>query len=175
MKYIKKLNFGSGQDYREGWVNADLEGADLNFDFEVFPYPIADATYDYIYTAGVLDHLKDFFSVMRELHRILKPGGVLKINVPFYNCQTSWYPTHFNHFTFMHFYSFDPEHRKTFTVENKSDVGEVKFKIEIFKTVPGILGKLVPELKGNRPSFRYFLGMVFGEVVERLEVEMVKL
>ena len=55
-----RLNLGCGNDYREGWDNADLyaKKADLRFDFEKAPYPIKDNTYDHIHCSQVLEHLR---------------------------------------------------------------------------------------------------------------------
>ena len=172
----KLLHFGSGQEYLEGWDNADIRGADLNFDFEKFPYPIRANAYDLVYSAGVLDHLKDYFGVMRELYRIIKTNGRLIIEVPFYHCQTSWFPTHYQHFTYLHFYGFSPDHRKNFTEENKMDFENACFRIIKFRTIPGPVGKWIPDLRmGGHLGLRYALGMVFGEIVQRIIVVLEKI
>jgi 2-polyprenyl-3-methyl-5-hydroxy-6-metoxy-1,4-benzoquinol methylase len=43
---------------------------------------IADASYDYIYSLNVFEHIKDDHAAAREAHRILRPGGTLFIYVP---------------------------------------------------------------------------------------------
>lgn len=58
---MKKLNFGCGERYKDGYVNVDggehIARCDLRFDFEKFPYPITDNTFEYIEMTQVLEHL----------------------------------------------------------------------------------------------------------------------
>lgn len=46
--------------------------------------PIADAAFDLVYMSNVLEHVRDPGSLLRECHRILKPGGRIIITVPFF-------------------------------------------------------------------------------------------
>jgi ubiquinone/menaquinone biosynthesis C-methylase UbiE len=44
--------------------------------------PFADATFDRIICAEVLEHVPDYPAMLREIHRVLKPGGLLAVSVP---------------------------------------------------------------------------------------------
>ena len=84
----KKLNLGSGEDYKEGFINIDwqpLTHADIEHDLNVFPYPFEDNAFEYIEAFHILEHLDKPFDVMTELHRILAPEGVLLIKVPHFS------------------------------------------------------------------------------------------
>lgn len=79
------LNFGCGDTVIPGAVNIDhikLPNVDLTFDFEKFPYPFKNNSVDEIHMYFVLEHLIDHLSVVEELYRILKKGGILYIRVP---------------------------------------------------------------------------------------------
>jgi SAM-dependent methyltransferase len=39
------------------------------------PLPIASATVDYVYSVGVLHYIPDTARAVREIHRVLRPGG----------------------------------------------------------------------------------------------------
>lgn len=83
-----KLQIGTGNNYKEGWVNADFNKdvkADVYFDLEKFPYPFEDNTFEYIYADNVIEHLEDLIKVMEELHRISKDKAIIKIIVPHYS------------------------------------------------------------------------------------------
>jgi len=72
---MKRLNIGCENDYKEGWVNVDFDPrykVDASFNLNQFPYPFPDNTFDEILAAGVLEHLDNFYGVMKELHRISK-------------------------------------------------------------------------------------------------------
>ena len=69
-------------------MNIDLRpdvGADIVHDLEILPYPIRDNEYDVVEADHVLEHLRDPFGVMQELHRITKAGGTIIIRVPHFS------------------------------------------------------------------------------------------
>lgn len=78
---MKKLNFGCGEDIIEDFDNFDIQ----DFDFNIFPYPIKDNTYDYILLKQVLEHLEKPEKVLQELVRISKDKCKIVIEVPHYN------------------------------------------------------------------------------------------
>lgn len=61
-----------GLDASVGWEEADLNQAT--------PFP--DQSFDLIFTVEVIEHLENPRHVMRELHRLLRPGGVLILTTP---------------------------------------------------------------------------------------------
>lgn len=80
------LNLGSGPDVVPGLVNVDFfgtPGIDYAADFR-FPLGIADETFEGIFSEHTLEHLtyEECRRVLIECHRILKPGGVIRIVVP---------------------------------------------------------------------------------------------
>lgn len=100
----KKLNLGCGKDIREGYVNLDcvnLPGVDIVHDINLIPIPFEDNIFDEILCSSILEHT-NYIPVLQELHRILKPGGFLKIIVP--------------HFTSKYAYT-DPTHCRFFSVQ----------------------------------------------------------
>lgn len=46
--------------------------------------PFADATFDKVICAEVLEHIHDYADVIAEIRRVLKPGGVFACSVPRY-------------------------------------------------------------------------------------------
>jgi ubiquinone/menaquinone biosynthesis C-methylase UbiE len=53
-------------------------------DLRHFPYPYESNSADKIYLGDVIEHLNKFDApkVLKEIHRILKPGGVFEISCP---------------------------------------------------------------------------------------------
>ena len=85
---MRKLNLGCGRFRKEGFVNVDWNPAfkpDVVHDLNKFPYPFEDGSFDYIEMSHVLEHLDDPFAVMREMNRMLKKGGTVKVLVPHFS------------------------------------------------------------------------------------------
>jgi ubiquinone/menaquinone biosynthesis C-methylase UbiE len=81
-----KLNLGCGKDIRKGWENYDIAPKDKtvkHIDLNNLQLPFKNNSIDYILMVHVFEHLdvnrQDF---MQDIHRILKPGGIVEINVP---------------------------------------------------------------------------------------------
>lgn len=80
-----KLNLGCGNDIRKGYINVDFfnSKAEEKVDLINFPWPFKDNSIDEILMNHVLEHLPDTERTMREIHRILKVGGIFHGQVPF--------------------------------------------------------------------------------------------
>lgn len=84
----RKLNLGSGQFPKKGFINLDGEArfnSDVVHNLEMFPYPFPDNHFVLIEADHVLEHLCQPFTTVRELHRLLVPGGKLIIRVPHFS------------------------------------------------------------------------------------------
>lgn len=121
----KILDLGCGMKKTDGAIGLDmvaLPGVDVVHDLNAFPYPFDADTFDLIIARHSLQHLDRIVLVMEELHRILKPGGELRIYAPHYasdNFNTD--PTHKTSFGFRsmnYFVSNVPFHYTFYT--NKS-------------------------------------------------------
>jgi SAM-dependent methyltransferase len=85
---MKKLNLGAGADRKEGYINIDwneLAKPDKIHDLNITPYPFDENSFDLIEASHVLEHLDKPFAIMRELHRIAKPGAKIIIKVPHFS------------------------------------------------------------------------------------------
>ncbi len=70
--------------------------------------PLAGDSVDEVVCVHVLEHIGDLKGIMREIHRVLKPGGVLKIWVPHCFSPIAFGDsTHVRFFTFETFFQFD--------------------------------------------------------------------
>jgi SAM-dependent methyltransferase len=51
-------------------------------DFDRQPLPYADRTFDLVTCTEVLEHVENYRGVLREIFRVLKPGGVVIVSTP---------------------------------------------------------------------------------------------
>lgn len=83
------LNVGCGTDYKKEWINIDnntdnnIEKLDLNWDMRK-PLPFEADSVDFIFNEHFFEHLsvEEGQTAMKDLLRILKPGGVMRIAMP---------------------------------------------------------------------------------------------
>jgi SAM-dependent methyltransferase len=68
---------------------------DLLVDLNRAPYPFRNDSFDGVYAFSVVEHLDNFFGVLGELHRIVKPGGIVAILTPHFSNDGSFIdPSH---------------------------------------------------------------------------------
>jgi SAM-dependent methyltransferase len=113
--HFKKINLGSGKDYRRGYLNIDLRDdvlPDILFDLsEKISFPIQSQSklygaitvnenqIDEIIANDVLEHVPNLEMLMGNCLRLLNIGGKFIINVPYDLSYGAWQdPTHIRAF-----------------------------------------------------------------------------
>ena len=84
----RKLNLGSGEFLKEGFINVDyysISTPDISHDLNQIPYPFEDNWFELVEVDHVLEHLSNPFAVMGELYRICAPGAIIHIRVPHFS------------------------------------------------------------------------------------------
>jgi SAM-dependent methyltransferase len=83
---VRRLHWGCGRVTPAGWINSDIHpgpGVDISGDL-LAGLPLGDDSIDYISSQHALQQLKiyDIVRALRELRRVLKPAGVLRLCLP---------------------------------------------------------------------------------------------
>ena len=79
-----KVHLGAGPTRLEGWVNGDVFPSELSFNLS-WGLPFADGAVAFIYSGHVFEHLyyaAEALALLREVKRVLAPGGVFRFIVP---------------------------------------------------------------------------------------------
>jgi predicted SAM-dependent methyltransferase len=83
---VKRLNWGCGHRGEPGWINSDQkDGPDIDLSCDIRDgLPLQDSSMDYIVSIHALPEvpLLEIVPVLRELRRVLKPGGTLRLALP---------------------------------------------------------------------------------------------
>jgi len=78
-----KLNLGCCDRNFTGFVGVDIvPPADQIVDLSHYPWPWPDSSVDEILAYDILEHLPNKRETMNQLWRVLKPGGIARIEVP---------------------------------------------------------------------------------------------
>ena len=108
-----KLQFGSGRDKKEGYVNCDVSketNPDKIVDLEK-PLPFKDNSVEEIIANHVLEHVKNLIPLFTEIHRICKDGALINIRVPYFAHESAFsMMDHVRFFTYTTFDALDKNH-----------------------------------------------------------------
>jgi len=118
MKKPFQLNLGCGNRPLKDSVNHDREKfadhVDVSWDMETFPWPRQEKLFDCVFARDVLEHIspRNFYSVMNEIWDLLRPEGLLGIQVPKHGSKNAIIdPTHWRGFDVQSFDYLDPSKR----------------------------------------------------------------
>lgn len=91
-----RVNLGSGSTRIEGWVNVDLVGMGAELAWNLAhgpPFPAGSA--HAVFLEHVLEHFlaSDAMGLLHQAHRMLRPGGVVRVGVPDFGRYMTSYAT----------------------------------------------------------------------------------
>lgn len=158
---MKKLNLGCGRDIKQRWDNIDireLPGVTKNFDFNKYPYPIKNNTYDKILMKMILEHIDNPIKTLKEVIRISKDNAKLIIIVP-----------HANSYA----YKSDLQHRSNFTENSFTETLLDEYELPQLKLVrkefifKNKWKKLIPFKK----YFKIFLNGIYDDLLFEFRIK----
>jgi SAM-dependent methyltransferase len=103
---MKKLNIGAGVTYIPGFINIDFDQkADISIDLGKDKLPFETSSIDLIFSYHTLEHIPDYLFALSEIYRVLKPGGIFLLGVPYvtltkYNLVNPYHLHNFNEHSF---------------------------------------------------------------------------
>lgn len=85
------LDAGAGSmPYRKHFEHVTYEAADfraapgITYVCDIADIPVEDERFDLVLASQLLEHVKNPISVLKEFHRVLKPGGTAWVSAPFF-------------------------------------------------------------------------------------------
>ncbi len=111
---MKILDVGCGIKKFPGSIGIDhnpASAADVLVELDRFPYPFANHSFDSLRAIHVIEHVTDVIRTMEEFHRLVRPGGRVRIETPHYTDYSSFCdPTHKHHLNSFSFRYFGENH-----------------------------------------------------------------
>lgn len=110
------LDVGCGDSKQPNCLGMDRRkrpGVDVVHDAEVLPWPFADGQFTRIVMSHLMEHLnpKVHVEIVDEMWRILRPGGILMMSMPYPGSAGHWQdPTHIKPWNENTPRYFDPDH-----------------------------------------------------------------
>ena len=79
------------QSFRS-YMTSDLARPGVDLQADICDLPLDDDSFDFVFASHVLEHIQDDHSALREIARVLRPGGVAILPVPIVADHTIEYP-----------------------------------------------------------------------------------
>jgi SAM-dependent methyltransferase len=119
------------------YETADLHQASVTHQVNITHLPLPDAIYDVLIANHVLEHVDDDRTAMRELLRVLRPGGIALLTVPINPTRAATYENvavtnaierqaHFN----------APDHRRFYGLDFADRLKDAGFIVNTFRMTP---------------------------------------
>ena len=116
------------------YETADLMQAGVTHRLDITDTKLPDATYDVVMANHVLEHIPDDLEAMRELFRVLKPGGVALLTTPinatrqttYENSAITSHPARWAHFS-------AHDHVRYYGLDFADRLTDTGFQVETFR------------------------------------------
>jgi ubiquinone/menaquinone biosynthesis C-methylase UbiE len=162
----KRLQLGCGKKPLTDYINHDLvnyEWVDVKHNLDIYPWPFEDNQFEEVYANSVIEHVEDLLACFGELHRILKPNGIFKGGVPWYNYGGAFGdPTHKQFFTKTTF-----DYLKSTSEYSYTETTGV-WEINKLEFTPTKYGRIFPFKQKLLPK----IGGVLGNIVHKINFEL---
>ncbi len=146
-----RLNLGCGRLKRDDCCNVDVRSEvspDVQWNLDVYPYPLPRDHFEHVYATDVIEHLADVAHFMEEVHGLLSKDGILEITTPHFSCNNSFMdPTHKQHLGCFSFDFFTPQSDQDFS---SSASFEIVQRTLVFR--PGFVNRFVGRLANRFPD-----------------------
>jgi SAM-dependent methyltransferase len=74
------------------YLTADLDGKGVDRHEDLTKLSFANSSFDLVYCSHVLEHIRDDIAAIKEIRRVLSPGGIAVLPVPVFSDVTVEYP-----------------------------------------------------------------------------------
>jgi SAM-dependent methyltransferase len=144
---MKTLSIGSGRKQAAvDLVRLDISpeaNPDVVWDLRKTPWPFENSTFEFIECNDVIEHLPEIPEMISECHRVLKPGGVLRMTTPHFSSAYSWRdPTHKFHLSYFSFDVFSDEHEYSYYSKARFKIRHREIRFEGLRIRTAILRRI---------------------------------
>lgn len=144
-----KVDLCCGDKKRPGSMGVDWAPGpeiDVVHDLNVTPWPLETGSCEDILCEHGIEHVVRVDHFMSEIHRILKPGGQVKIVTPHFSSMNSWGdPTHVRHLSAYWFEVFTPG---GYLASQTGAFELVETKVLFGKSLWALIGQFLVKIRG---------------------------
>lgn len=172
------LDVGCGIHKQPGAIGIDrnpASRADVLCDLDRLPYPFRDNCFDRLLAIHAIEHVADVMATMEEFHRLVRPGGTVRIETPHYTDFSSFCdPTHRSHLNSFSFRYFGEDHGG-FGYYTKARFREISVQVKLLSFWKWLgFEFLVNRFPRYRRFWEHYLCFVVRGKVMNFEFEVIK-
>lgn len=158
---LRVADLGCGSSKTPGSVGVDIHpypGVDVVCNLNGGNWPLKDGEFDKVIASHIIEHVSDMVLFMKEIHRILKPGGELVVYTPHFSSVNSWTdPTHIRHLSARWYRSFQ---KGEYLAAQAGTYELVDTRVTFGKSVRSKMAQFIVWLRGldkweKNAAFRY--------------------
>lgn len=168
-----KLNLGCGENTYFNFINIDktaLSNVDLIWNLEKTPLPFKTNSVSEIKCEHILEHIRNFIPLMEEIHRICKPGTIIRVSAPYFRYEAAYRdPTHVRFFTEHSFDYFQDGVKFSHYSKARFKVKKIELKNHFMSDVKNLHKKIIKLIPFKR-ILNIFLWNIYSEINYELEV-----
>jgi hypothetical protein len=178
MSNPRTLDVGCGINKAPGAIGIDGNPdchPDVLCDLDHIPYPFADDSFTELRAIHVIEHLSDVIRSMEEFHRLVRPGGRVRIETPHYTDFSSFCdPTHRWHLNTFSFRYFGADHAG-FGYYSRCRFREISLRVKLLAFWRWLgFEFLVNRFPRYRRFWEHYLCFVVRGKVMEFEFEVIK-
>jgi SAM-dependent methyltransferase len=175
---MRTLDVGCGIHKQPGAIGIDrnpASRADVLCDLDRLPYPFACNSFDRLTAIHVIEHVADVIGAMEEFHRLVRPGGTVRIETPHYTDFSSFCdPTHRSHLNSFSFRYFGEDHGG-FGYYTKARFREISVRVKLLSFWKWLgFEFLVNRFPRYRRFWEHYLCFVVRGKAMNFEFEVIK-
>jgi predicted SAM-dependent methyltransferase len=115
------------------YTTADMESPIADLHFDLHKIPLEDNLYDVIFCNHVLEHVQDDFQCMKELLRVMKPGGWGIFQVPIdYNNKVTYEDSSINDPKEREIHFWQKDHVRLYGQDYPKRLEKAGFNVDVF-------------------------------------------
>src|SRR5258708_12158431 len=153
---MRILDVGCGIHKQPGSIGIDRNPdsrADVLADLDRFPYPFADRCFGRLTAIHVIEHVDDVIRTMEEFHRLVRPGGTVRLETPHYTDFSSFCdPTHRHHLNSFSFRYFGEKHGG-FGYYTRARFREISVRVNLLAFLPWLRFHFFVDPFSDSPPF----------------------
>ncbi|MBM78882.1 MAG: SAM-dependent methyltransferase [Crocinitomicaceae bacterium] len=139
------------------YTTADLESPIADLHFDLHSIPLEDNLYDVIFCNHVMEHVKDDLQCMKELYRVMKPGGWGIFQVPIdYDNPVTYEDNSITSEKDREIHFWQKDHVRLYGLDYPKKLEKAGFKIDVFDPTKS-LGKINYEKLRLNPKELIFI------------------